>query len=229
MRFLLSATIALATLTCSCSSVYRPKTVIPTVYKKQIVVDVASPALLKNYNAMPQGTDDEKAAKVSRRNQILTELIYLVDQSYYPFENRFYGTHATFATTADAANLGLTAAGAVTGEAELKSILSATATGVTGMRASIEKNFFDQQTRAAIVTKMRALRATQLAIIQDENHMKAGVTNYSLEAGISDVSSYFDAGTVVAALQSIADTAGQQSKAAADKQQENSRRPQKVQ
>jgi hypothetical protein len=36
--------------------------------------------------------------------------------------------------------------------------------------------------------------------------MKAGVTAYSLEAGISDVNVYYDAGTVVAALQSISQT-----------------------
>ena len=59
--------------------------------------------------------------------------------------------------------------------------------------------------------------------------MKAGVTGYSLEAGISDVNSYLDAGTVVAALQSIADAAGQQSKAAANKEQEDSKEPQKLQ
>lgn len=69
---------------------------------------------------------------------------------------------------------------------------------------------------------MRALRATQLAAIQDQNHMKAGVTAYSLEAGISDVSAYYDAGTVIAALQSIAESAGQQTKEAADKQLTNS-------
>jgi hypothetical protein len=87
----------------------------------------------------------------------------LVDQNYYSFENRFYGTQATFSTVSDAANLGLTAASSVIGTAELKSILSATATGATGFKTSVEKNFFDQQSRAAVVSKMRALRATQLS------------------------------------------------------------------
>ena len=209
-------------------SVYRPKSPIPSGYTKQVSADITSKTLLKDYNALPEGTVTEKAAKVARRNQILTELIYLVDQNYYSFENHFYGTQATFSTTADAANLGLTAAGAVVGTTELKSILSATATGVTGLRSSIEKNFFDQQSRAAVVTKMRALRATQLATIQDENHMKAGLTGYSLETGISDVGAYYDAGTVVAALQSIAQTAGQQSAEAQTKQQQNGKATQKI-
>lgn len=210
-------------------SVYRPKSPIPSGYTTQIVHDVSDKGLLTTYNALPEGTAAEKTAKVARRNQILTELIYLVDQNYYSFENHFYGTQATFSTTADAVNLGLTAAGSVTGTTEVKSILSATATGVTGVRSSVEKNFFDQQSRAAVVTKMRALRATQLATIQDANHMKAGLAEYGLEAGISDVGAYYDAGTVVAALQSIAQTAGQETTDAAKKQQDNGKSIQQVQ
>lgn len=203
-------------------SVYRPKSPIPSSYSKQILADVSSPHLLRDYNAMSQGTDSERRLKVARRNQILTELIYLVDQRYYSFENRFFGTHATFSTAADAANLGLTAASSVTGTAELKSILSATATGTTGLKTSVEKNFFDQQSRGAIVAKMRSLRALQLATIQDEHHMKAGVSEYSLEAGLSDIGHYFDAGTVVGALQSIAQSAGEDKTQADTRQKKNS-------
>jgi hypothetical protein len=215
-------------LSLSCA-VYRPKSPIPSGYSKQVLADVTSKTLLQDYNKMPQTNDTEKAAKVARRNQILTELIYLVDQNYYSFENHFYGSQATFSTGADAANLGLTAAGAVTGTAALKSILSATATGVTGFKTSVEKNFFDQQSRAAVVTKMRALRATQLATLGDTGHMKAGVTEYSLEAGISDVGVYYDAGTVVAALQSIAQTAGKEADNAQQQQKQNGTKSQAIQ
>lgn len=228
MKFRLGCVVFVLLLTSGCS-VYRPKSPIPSSYSGQVLADVTKSTLLQDYNAMPQGTNAEKTTKVSRRNQILTELIYLVDKNYYAFESHFYGGQATFSTAADAANLGLTAAGAVTGTAELKSILSATAAGVTGFKTSVEKNFFDQQSRAAVVTKMRALRATQLAILQDDSHMKAGVTTYSLEAGISDVNSYYDAGTLVGALQSIAQTAGKETDAAKQQQRTNSRQTQQIQ
>jgi len=223
------ALVALVLMLASGCSVYRPKSPIPSGYTKQLLADVTRPALLQEYNAMPQKTDADKAAKVSRRNQILTELTYLVDQNYYAFENRFYGTQATFSTATDAINLGLTAAASVTGTAELKSILSATATGTTGFKTSVEKNFFDQQSRAAVVSKMRALRATQLATLEGDSHMKAGVTAYSLEAGISDVNAYYEAGTVVGALQSIAQAAGKESADAKDQQKANSRKAQLIQ
>jgi hypothetical protein len=227
MKTSLGAFAVLVMLTAGCS-VYRPKPPIPSSYVDQARADVTSKTLLKDYNALPQGTTSEQTDKVARRNQILTELIYLVDQNYYAFENHFYGSQAIVSTIGDAASLALTAAGSVVGTAELKSILSATATGATGFKTSIDKNFFDQQSRAAVVTKMRALRATQLAALNDENHMKAGVTGYSLEAGISDVGAYYDAGTVVAALQSIAQSAGKEASEASTKQQQNSAKPQSV-
>jgi hypothetical protein len=117
----------------------------------------------------------------------------------------------------------------VTGTAHLKSVLSAIATGVTGIKTSYEKNFFDQQTRSAIVQKMRALRAEQLALLEDENHMKAGLSEYDLQGGINDVNRYYDAGTVIAALQSIAESAGTQTTKAQEKQKENGKQIQRLQ
>jgi hypothetical protein len=192
---------------------------------------------------MPQGTDAEKQAKVSRRNQILTELIALIDQNYSVFEDRYYGSDASVNFAGDVANLGLTGVSSVTGTAHLKSVLSAIATGTTGIKTSYQKNFFDQQTRSAVVQKMRAGRATQLALIQDQDHMKAPVAcpidgcptaaatdgsaahtvaPYSLETGLSDVDQYFQAGTIIGALQAIATSAGDDQTKAKTKQKSNS-------
>jgi len=227
--------LSLSTLCIQGCSVYKPKSAVPSGYLKAISDDLSRPDTIQKYNAMPESSDDEIKAKIARRNQLLNEMIYLVDQNYSKFESHFYGGQAAFSTVADAANLGLTGASSVTGTAELKSILSATATATTGFKTSVEKNFFDQQSRAAIVAKMRSLRAAQLATLNDENHMKAGLTvknagdkTYSLEAGISDVGAYYDAGTVVGALQSISQSAGTEASGAADKQQKNSAKPQAI-
>ena len=159
----------------SCAS-YKPKAYVPkSTFKNQYLSDLKSPTLLQTYNAMPQGSDAEKQSKVARRNQILQELITLVDENYSVFEDKYYGSDASVNFAGDVANLGLTGVSSVTGTAHLKSVLSAIATGTTGIKTSYQKNFFDQQTRSAVVQKMRAGRATQLALIQDQNHMKAPV------------------------------------------------------
>src|SRR5208282_5577973 len=153
---------------------YKPKYYVPpSVFKGQYLADVTSPTLLRDYNNLPQGTDTEKQIKVTRRNQILIELIALIDQSYSGFEDRYYGADATVNFAGDVANLGLTGVSSVTGTAHLKSVLSAIATGTTGIKTSYTKNFYDNQARSAVVQQMRAGRATQLALIQDQDHMKA--------------------------------------------------------
>jgi hypothetical protein len=99
--------------------------------------------------------------------------------------------------------------------------LSAIATGTTGIDASYQKNYFDQQTRSAVVQTMRASRATELATLNDANHMKAGISAYSLETGLSDVEAYYNAGTLVTALQTIAESASTQNTTAKQQQQTN--------
>jgi hypothetical protein len=163
---------------------YKPKSYVPpSLLKNQYLADVTSKTLLHDYNAMPAPTPTpdtsdaaaKRQAKVDRRNQILIELIALIDQNYSDFEDGYYGSDAAVNFGGDVVNLGLTGVSSVTGTAHLKSVLSAIATGTTGIKTSYLKNFFDQQTRSAVVQKMRAGRATQLALIQDQDHTKAPV------------------------------------------------------
>lgn len=205
-----------------CAVLYKPKSPIPGTYRSQMLADVSQPNLLQQYNAMPQETDPQAAIKVARRNQILQELITLIDQNYDVFEGRYYGSDASINFTGDVINLGLTGVSSVTGTAHLKSVLSAIATGTTGIKTSYLKNFYDQQTRTAVVQKMRSLRATELATLQDPSHMKAGVNTYSLEAGLADIAVYYNAGTIIGALQSIAESAGKEQAEAKNKQVRNS-------
>jgi hypothetical protein len=187
-----------------------------------MLADVSQPNLLAVYNALPDGNDAQVKTKVARRNQILQELITIVDQNYEAFEARYYGSDASVNFAGDVVNLGLTGVSSVTGTAHLKSVLSAIATGTTGIKTSYQKNYFDQQTRAAVVQQMRALRASALTTLQDENHMKAGLTAYSLEQGLSDIDDYYNAGTIIGALQAIAQSAGDKQKQAQTDQKKNS-------
>jgi hypothetical protein len=250
VRINMRSTIFSVLVTCSALLIgcarYKPHSYIPpNTFKSQYLKDVTSSTLLQTYNAMPAPTPTpdtpeaaaQRQAKVDRRNQILTELIALIDENYSTFEDRYYGSDASVNFAGDVVNLGLTGVSSVTGTAHLKSVLSAVATGTTGIKTSYEKNFFDQQTRSAVVQKMRAGRATQLALLQDQNHMKApvvcpaagcptvggvAVAPYSLETGLADVEQYYQEGTIIGALQAIASSAGTDQKSATEKQKVNS-------
>ena len=240
----------------SCAQ-YKPKAYVPhNIIRNQYLDDVRSKSLLSDYQKIcepspatcsPDPETTQAAATrqkmAERRNQILRELIALIDQNYSPFEEKYYGSDAAINFGGDVANLGLTGVSSVTGTAHLKSVLSAVATGTTGIKTSYLKNFYDQQTRSAIVQKMRANRAATLAILQDQDHMKAPVvcpsngcpeiekagdtpahivSPYSLEAGLADVDRYYQAGTIIGALQAIAETSGTEQEKAKTQQKTNS-------
>ena len=212
---------------------YRPSSPIdPGKVKAEYSNDLSKSDLISTYNNMPQDTSANIALKVSRRNQIIEKFIWLIDQNYASFEDTYYGSDASVNFWGDALNLGLTGTASVTGAAHLKSILSAVATGSTGVKTSYLKNYYDSQTRSAVVQQMRALRAAQLAILQDANHMKASVVPagadstvapYSLEQALSDINAYYNAGTIIGALQAISEQAGTAQKSAKESQVTNSK------
>jgi hypothetical protein len=200
-----------------CGSAYRPKAPIPaSTFSVPFLADLSSPTLFSAYDAMPDGP-----AKVARRNAIIYEYEWLIDNVYGNYENSFFTGQAYMGTAADAAVLGLSAAGAVTGTAQLKAILAAVAGGVTGLRASYEHNFFDAATREVIVETMHAARDTVRARIAagEATCLTATVcpstgTAYTLEDGFADLQAYFSAGTVMGALLTISGSATNQAAAA---------------
>ncbi len=114
---------------------YKPKAYIPkNDFQTQYLKDVSKSTLLADYNAMPQDSPANVQAKTMRRNQILQELIALIDANYSLFEDKYYGSDAGVNFAGDVVNLGLTGVSSVTGTAHLKAVLSAIATGTTGIK-----------------------------------------------------------------------------------------------
>ena len=202
--------LALALLT-GCSA-YQPKAVIPNkFYLKQAKVELSGD-WIATYNALPEATAVQQQFKTEERNRRLNELIILVDNSYSQFESGFYGGVAKGEIASDFLQLGLSGAGAITNGERVKTILALVATTTAGGKASIDAHWYDQQSRSAIVAKMRASRLTQLAVL--EQGMLDSLGDYPLEQGLRDIQTYYSEGTVSSALQEIAVDAGQQTSVA---------------
>jgi hypothetical protein len=82
-----------------------------------------------------------------------------------------------------------------------KTALAAGVTGVTGAKASFDKNVFYQKTLSAIITEMDANRLTVLQDIRTNE--KKGAAEYSLGDALNDVSRYEAAGSINSAISSI--------------------------
>lgn len=143
-----------------------------------------------------------------RRNQLIRELIWVIDAEYNDYESSLYVSTATLNTLTDWMVLGATGAAAALsagGSTAAPSILSAGAAALTGARASVQENFFQQHGRVALIATMRALRADALVALT--KGMRLAAASYPMSRAMVDLQTYANAGSLLTAMQSIANTA----------------------
>src|ERR1039457_4249710 len=172
--------------------------------------------LIEKYSKPDTIHADQSKITEQGRNQILDELIYLTDVNYRKFETELYQGRAAFETTTDLAILGLGAAGGLITHSATQAIISAISGGIAGSRISISKNYFHDSTTQALIAKMQSGRSAKMEFMR-KAMMSLNVKEYSLARGLSDLTDYYNAGTIVGALQSIVADAGSEKKTADDK------------
>ena len=158
-----------------------------------------------------KAANDEASAR-RERNQILGELMYIIDADHGDFERSMQAHATAFEVLSDFTVLGLTGAGAVTGGAETKAILSAIASGVMGAQLSVNKRVFRDKTIEALQAQMRAAQTQRKAEII--SRMKQTTDDYTLELGLSDIVQYYYDGTMTRALQNMVADAKEKEKKA---------------
>ena len=188
----LASALALGVLALSGCAVSRPANPLE-VYRQAVLARTETDPL-----------SDAVASRMGTRNQRVNDLVFLVDDSYATYETDLYAQNGVWETIADMLVLGASAGATATGSVGLKTALSAATAAITGTRVSIEKNIFAEQSRLAIVAKMRAQRAVVLERI--ELGLRRPVREYSLSEAMIDVEAYDRAGSVLSALQGL--TAG---------------------
>lgn len=109
---------------------------------------------------------------------------------------------------AQAASIGLNAAGALTTSGTTK-ILSGVAGAITGTSAAFNKNVLFDQSITTFIAKMDALRAIKLEEIK-KNLESENIGTYSLAQAYRDVEDYGHQGTLDAAFADVAKQSGVQ-------------------
>ena len=135
------------------------------------------------------------------RNQLLNELILLVNDRYSEYERGFYSNNAFANTASDLVILGLSSAATVAGGDGVKTALAATITGISGAKMAVSKEFFAEQSRIALISKMRAIRLVKLSEI--EENKKRPITDYPLSKALLDIQEFAESGTLVSGLQGL--------------------------
>lgn len=174
---------------------------------KQLEKEFENPDLITNYFALT--TEETKRAA---RDKIISGRRALIDLNYNQFIARFSIKKQSLDAGTEITQLGLNLATTAVGGAETKTILGAIASGVTGSKLAIDKNFFFEKTVPVLITSMNAQRKVALEPILK------GMTNnteiYPLPQALTDLGSYYFAGTFIGALQAIQADAGEKEKQA---------------
>ena len=148
------------------------------------------------------------ATPISRRNQVINELLFLINDYYSTYELSWYATATGHSFLSDLTTLGLDTATTAVGGAGLKTMLAAISTGVGGQKIAVQRDFFQNQNIALIIKNMRAARSDVLVKIRAKT--SKSIDEYPLEDALLDLQEYFAAGTVIGGIQHADDTAALQ-------------------
>jgi len=156
--------------------------------------------------------DDSK--KNNYRNEVVHARIRAINLNYNSFLKELSSESKSLNIGADSTVLLLGAAGAISTVSSTQAILAAASATVTGAKTSFDKNAFYDSTVPALISQMNASRKDVLARIYaglELDHPK-----YSLMKALIDIEDYFQAGTIVGAVNAISESSGEQ-KVKADK------------
>lgn len=171
--------------------------------------------------AQVRGIPDDGAMSLEERNQRINEALWLVDQDFAQYEASLYVSAAAASTIADVATMAAAGAATVAGGEGIKTALAAVATGIAGTRAAVDRAFYAEQSRTALIATMRAQRANRL--VEIELGKRLPVFEYPWSEAMLDVQAYAHAGSIVSALEGITKDSTR-SLAVAQERLENARR-----
>jgi hypothetical protein len=117
--------------------------------------------------------------------------------------NLTYGRAAT-SIAFDVIDLGSTVAVPIINGARGKTILGALATGIRGTQLSIERNIFDQQSMAAILSAMDTCVLRQRSLLANRRTLPVG--QYMLYDAYADLVQLYSCTTLAGALQQLTET-----------------------
>ncbi|MDG1207909.1 MAG: hypothetical protein P8Q48_25420 [Paracoccaceae bacterium] len=152
-----------------------------------------------------------------QRNEIIFARMAEIDALYFEYERALSTEPREYNFALALAGLAIGGAGSIASEGASQ-ILSAASAGLTGARDAFQKEVLIERTTQAFVSQMRAARDLEKQNILLK--LTASSETYPLQAAVSDLESYRQAGTLTGALSGIADSAAENERVQRDKANE---------
>ncbi len=215
MRAGVAGLLLLCTTLCACSGVIsgHPKFNSEALLPQRQIDEDRDPAASDHGLSQDTPTscaayDDDKTEL--SRNECLTDLQTIIDRSYREYELSLNREVSGANFLLSVGTLGVTTAGTATGSTTAKTVLSAIATGLTGVRAAVSEDILYKSSVQTLILQMKADRARVGTRI--ENNKRRPMTVYTMSDARRDLIDYYYAGTIVSALSSNSAQTGARAK-----------------
>jgi hypothetical protein len=145
-----------------------------------------------------------ESQKQQYRNTIIDARMYAIDLEYFASEADETHERQEAEFLASAANIGLTGASVLVPAVQTKNILAGVAGGITGVNAAYDDKVLLSKTIQVLQNQMRAERAR--VAVKLFAGMNLPASGYGLGMALSDLETYYRAGTITGALLDLTNT-----------------------
>ncbi|MGX9713129.1 hypothetical protein ACWYXJ_02595 [Janthinobacterium lividum] len=170
----------------------------------QILLIEEKKLIVKTIDGKVYQTSEKDRMRI--RNGIVRDFMAIADHNYMQFKNELLAGRVRTDTIADITELLLSTATTLTGGLMTKTNLGAASTLLKGSRATVDKNFFAQQTMRAIINSMEASRSSDKTVIISKMNKSTSV--YPISEAISDVQRYQSRASLFLAVLDLANQSG---------------------
>ncbi|MER8746559.1 hypothetical protein NKH54_26355 [Mesorhizobium sp. M1004] len=150
----------------------------------------------------------------SHRNNYVYARMYAIDLNFSEFERRLQADSSQLDVAGSVANIALTQTSTLIAPVGTKNILTSVAAGLTGTQAAYEQKVFLGKTVQLLESQMELDRNRQATQIYQRLRLPA--SQYSLYLALSDLETYYQAGTMANAQINISHDVGERAIASSD-------------
>lgn len=202
MKLLSMIIISIVLSSCASLTAYPDRSTNPQAELKAMDMYL-QPTVITKYES-DKDQDRNGLTKRAWRNEIVNARVRAADLHFNRFLQRLFQEGVGLGIATDWIVLGLNGAGALAGGAA--NALAASSAGVVGAKAAFDKNAFFEKTMPALLATMVAKRKDVLVRIREG--LTKDIDEYPLTLALSDLESYYNAGTIPGAIVEIAEAAG---------------------
>jgi hypothetical protein len=164
-------------------------------------VDKDLEQLAKEYGEAASITDFYKNPTKEARDKFICGRLVMMNIRYIQFIRKTTSEKQLLDSAVEILALSLNLAGASVSAAGTKTVLAAIAAGVTGSKVVVDKNYYYEKTIPALIAAMNAQR--KQALVPIVGGMAKSLDEYPFAQAVTDLQSYYFAGTFLGAITAI--------------------------